>query len=473
MISDRAQHLVSTVNDVNSLISSMNDLITTENKSILVKRILTLSSYGDSLNAGPLRSINEMYLNHLDNLDFFDQISAKDQAGPLMEETTVGVNSSGDNGKSLLRFTLRDQDAVGMITDLQSGMTLFLKPSGLCQAQMYSLSSQDFKTLSLVTARSAADDEAARIAVDVEAARIATDVEAARIAAVVEAARIARRDDFIAAEMDAARLSAAESASAHRPVEQSPECEQAERNMYKFVMRMIINHDIWYLQEKMADKSPPPQTLPARAVMLLGKVIRFYAAHYAPASQGEKSFADPHTGGPTCKTNEIIYDAIYASLPDDCKLTFAQMFCNFDDLCPFKAPLYVNGERFDFEKHVLYLLTDEERAQWWRLTVNHLKWKYIDAIKNGVRKAILFVFGRLPKKYWPDKHKEALQIAREYILDTEGRVVEFMLEIVTCDHISSLYFGRDDEIIDEMQEALKKSHGGILEGRVVNHLMPK
>ena len=170
MISDQAQHLVSTVNDVNSLISSMNDLITTENKSILVKRILTLSSYGDSLNAGPLRSINEMYLNHLDNLDFFDQISAKDQAGPLMEETTVGVNSSGDNGKSLLRFTLRDQDAVGMITDLQSGMTLFLKPSGLCQAQMYSLSSQDFKTLSLVTARSAADDEAARIAVDVEAA---------------------------------------------------------------------------------------------------------------------------------------------------------------------------------------------------------------------------------------------------------------------------------------------------------------
>ncbi len=105
MISDQAQHLVSTVNDVDSLISSMNDLITTENKSILVKRILTLSSYGDSSNTRPLRSINEMYLNHLVNLDFFDQISAKDQAGPLMEETTVGVNSSGDNGKSFLRFT--------------------------------------------------------------------------------------------------------------------------------------------------------------------------------------------------------------------------------------------------------------------------------------------------------------------------------------------------------------------------------
>ena len=88
-----------------------------------------------------------------------------------------------------------------------------------------------------------------------------------------------------------------------------------------------------------------------------------------------------------------------------------------------------------------------------------------------MKKAILFIFGRLPKKYWPDKHKEALQIAHEYILDTEGRVVEFTLEIVTCDHISSLYFGRDDEIIDEMQEALKKSQGGILEGRTVDHLM--
>jgi hypothetical protein len=50
-------------------------------------------------------------------------------------------------------------------------------------------------------------------------------------------------------------------------------------------------------------------------------------------------------------------------------------------------------------------------------------------------------------------------------------VVEFTLEIVTCDHISSLFFGRDDEVIVEMQEALKKSQGGILEGRVVNHLM--
>jgi hypothetical protein len=75
------------------------------------------------------------------------------------------------------------------------------------------------------------------------------------------------------------------------------------------------------------------------------------------------------------------------------------MFSNFDDLYPFKSPLYVNGEKFDFEIHVLNLLTDTECAEWWRLTVNHLKWKYIDAIKSCVQKAIVLVFGRLPKKY--------------------------------------------------------------------------
>jgi len=204
MISNQAQHLVSTVNDVNSLISSMNDLITTENKSILVKRILTLSLYAESSNASPLGYINEVYLNHLIYLDFFDRISANDQAGLLMEETTVGVkNSSGDNGKSFLRLTgyLRDQGTVGMITNLQSGMTLFLKPSGHCQAHMYSLSLQDFKTWSLVTARRAAEVEAARIAAQIEATRIAAEVEVARIAAKIEAARIA-------AEVEATRIAA-------------------------------------------------------------------------------------------------------------------------------------------------------------------------------------------------------------------------------------------------------------------------
>jgi hypothetical protein len=268
ILSDQAHLCVSTkVNDVDSLISSMNDSITTENKSILVKRILTLSSYGKSSKAGPLGYINEMYLNHLVNLDFFDRISAEDQASLLMEETTVGVkDSSGNDRKSFLRLTgyLRDQGAVGMITNLQSGLTLFLKPGGHCRAQMYSLSSQDFKTWSLVAAR--------RIAVESESARIAAKVhaEATRISAEVEAARkiaVEVEATMIAAEVDATRIASViarrdafmESTSAHHPVEQSPKCKQAERERYEFVMRMIIKHDIWYLMGKRADKSPPPQ----------------------------------------------------------------------------------------------------------------------------------------------------------------------------------------------------------------------
>ena len=69
-----------------------------------------------------------------------------------------------------------------------------------------------------------------------------------------------------------------------------------------------------------------------------------------------------------------------------------------------------------------------------------------------MKKAILFVFGRLPIKCWPAKHKEALQIARDHILRTEKSVVEFMLEIVTCDHLSSLSFGREDKIARGTQE---------------------
>ena len=117
---------------------------------------------------------------------------------------------------------------------------------------------------------------------------------------------IARRNAFIAAKIEATRLSDAESASAHRPVEQSPECKQAERERYEFMIYMNIIHNIWYLQGKNANESPPPQEVPARAAELLGNVLRFYAAHYAPVSQGEKSYTDPSTGGPTCKTNEIM-----------------------------------------------------------------------------------------------------------------------------------------------------------------------
>jgi hypothetical protein len=93
-----------------------------------------------------------------------------------------------------------------------------------------------------------------------------------------------------------------------------------------------------------------------------------------------------------------------------------------------------------------------------------LKWKYIDAIKSGVQEAILLVFGRLPKNYWPAQHQEALEMACNHILCTEGEAVEFTLKIITCEHFSSLCFSKDDEIIVEMQEALKKSQGGILEG---------
>ena len=105
-----------------------------------------------------------------------------------------------------------------------------------------------------------------------------------------------------------------------------------------------MKHSITYLQGKMANKSPPPQVLSAHVAKLLGNVIRFHGGHHRSNTQGTKGCTDPHTGGPTAKTNKIIYDAIYASLPDDCKLNFAQMFCNFDDLCPVKAPLYVNGK---------------------------------------------------------------------------------------------------------------------------------
>jgi hypothetical protein len=296
-----------------------------------------------------------------------------------------------------------------MITNLQLGMTLFLKPSGHCRAQMYSLSTQDFKTWSLVTARRiAVESEAARISAEAHAdARIDAEVEATRIAAEVEATRIAamiaRHDVKIVADVEAARISTVESASAHRPVEQSSECKQAERERYEFLMRMILIHNIWYLG-KTADESLPPQALPTRVAELLGNVLRFYAANYPPKSQGKNKYTDPRSGGPTCKTNEIIFDAIYASLPDDCKLTFVQMFDNSDDLCPFKAPLSVKGEKIDFEKHVLNLLTDAERAEWRCVTINHLKWKYIDAIRSRVKKAIVLVFERLPKKYWPDQH---------------------------------------------------------------------
>ncbi len=195
--------------------------------------------------------------------------------------------------------------------------------------------------------------EAARIAAVTEAARIAAEAEAARIATVAEAeaARIATEADAtrIATEAEAARRPAAPSTSDHRPVQQSLECKQAERKRYEFWMRIIVKYCIIYLQGKTTNRSLPPQALPAHIAKLLGNVMRFYGGHYPPTTQGTKTNTDPCTGGPTCKTNKTMYDVIYTSLPDDCKLSFAQMFCNFDDLCPFNAPLYVNGQNFYFK----------------------------------------------------------------------------------------------------------------------------
>jgi len=79
ILTDHAHLLVSRkVNDFDSLIASMNDSITPENKRTLVTNILTLSSYGDSSNTGPLGSIDEMYLNHTVDQDLFDRISDND-----------------------------------------------------------------------------------------------------------------------------------------------------------------------------------------------------------------------------------------------------------------------------------------------------------------------------------------------------------------------------------------------------------
>ena len=85
----------------------------------------------------------------------------------------------------------------------------------------------------LAARKIAAEVEATRIAAEVEAARIAAEVEATRIAAM-----IARCDARIAAD-------AVKSTSAHRPVEQSPEYKQAERERHEYWMRMIFIHNIW------------------------------------------------------------------------------------------------------------------------------------------------------------------------------------------------------------------------------------
>jgi hypothetical protein len=46
-----------------------------------------------------------------------------------------------------------------------------------------------------------------------------------------------------------------------------------------------------------------------------------------------------------------------------------------------------------------------------------------------------------------------------------GQAEELKLEIITCDFFSSVYFGIKDEKLVEMQNAIKKSWGGILKRR--------
>ena len=89
-----------------------------------------------------------------------------------------------------------------MITNLWSGMTLFLKPSGHCRAQMYGILSQAFNTWHLVTARKiAAKSVAARISAEAHAdARIAAEAKVESAAREFAASHIAGVDARIAQE---------------------------------------------------------------------------------------------------------------------------------------------------------------------------------------------------------------------------------------------------------------------------------
>jgi hypothetical protein len=89
-----------------------------------------------------------------------------------------------------------------MITNLWLGMTLFLKPSGHCRAQMYGILSQAFKTWHLVTARRiAAKSVAAKISTEAHAdARIAAEAKVESAAREFAASHIAGVDARIAQE---------------------------------------------------------------------------------------------------------------------------------------------------------------------------------------------------------------------------------------------------------------------------------
>ncbi len=188
------------------------------------------------------------------------------------------------------------------------------------------------------------------------------------------------------------------------------------------MIEMIAQHPkLSYLSNK-PDKSPMAIPLTPELSRAIGNYIRFYAGHYPPESQGLHGYIHEVTRAATCATNRLICESVNSSLSDEMKMPFADMFDAFDDLCPMKAPLKVDGVKFDFKKHFLDVLSDEERARWKTLTIDHIKWKYVDAIDHGVNKAIVLIFGKRPGQYWPDIHKRALDQAGELFL-TEGREV--------------------------------------------------
>ncbi len=191
-----------------------------------------------------------VYLNHIVNLDFFDLISVDDQVGLLMD-------SSGDNRKSFLQLTgyLRKQGAVGMITNLQSGMTLFLKPSGHWRAQMYNISSQAFKTWCLVTAwRIAAESKSARISAEVHAnARIAVEAKAESAAREFAASHLAGVDAIIAQEA-VAKAEAIMKLAAEAKADPSPSIGHST-NIYGHSQQYYHHQEkyVAFLQELLSD----------------------------------------------------------------------------------------------------------------------------------------------------------------------------------------------------------------------------
>ena len=136
-----------------------------------------------------------------------------------------------------------------------------------------------------------------------------------------------------------------------------------------------------------------------------------------------------------------------------------------------KAPLEVaDGVKFDFNKHSHAVLLDKEHARWTTLTINHIKWKYVDTIDHGVNKATILIFGKLPKKIWPDFHKTGLDQAIE-LFRMEGRDVQFEQTFLTCSHFSkSFYHHVSGEEVCGMQTAILHSQGNLLIRKEVNYI---